>query len=234
MATELGCHWGDYPVDFGDFEAIYALDLPGRLERLPGLGGRRGLVDRGHEGVARVLDYLLADEASHARTGARWSTYVRERTPVAGAPERRYSGILSRPRRPALPLLETAFWEVWNGLRTSGRAGRAPCRRHGCRRRGPSGLRAPARAKGAARGTRGSAAGCRKAIGGNEHARVLPNARRVHSGRRVPRARRSAPGAPPPRRRRPAATARARARPGRRAGTAARPPRRSQEFSPRS
>ena len=65
-----------------DFEAIYALDLPGRLERLPGLADRRGLVDRGNESVARVLEYLLADEASHARNGARWSTYARERTPV--------------------------------------------------------------------------------------------------------------------------------------------------------
>jgi uncharacterized ferritin-like protein (DUF455 family) len=80
MATELGCHWGEYPVDLGDFEAIYALDLPGRLERLPGLGGRRDVIDRGHESVARVLDFLLADAASHARTGERWSTYVRERT----------------------------------------------------------------------------------------------------------------------------------------------------------
>jgi hypothetical protein len=31
MATELGCHWGDYPVGFGYFKSIYALDLLARL-----------------------------------------------------------------------------------------------------------------------------------------------------------------------------------------------------------
>ncbi len=83
MGTELNCHWGEYPVDLRDFDAIYPLDLPGRLDRLPGLADRRRrLVDRGTESVARALDFMRADEASHARSGARWSTYARERTPV--------------------------------------------------------------------------------------------------------------------------------------------------------
>jgi len=83
MTTELGCHWGDYPVDLAHFDAIYALDLPGRLERSSGTAGRwKQRIDRSHDGVARVLDFMLADEASHARDSARWSTYARDRTPV--------------------------------------------------------------------------------------------------------------------------------------------------------
>jgi hypothetical protein len=75
MATEIGCHWGDYPVDFTGFAAIYALDLPGRLERLNGAAQRRQLLtDRDHESVSRVFDYLRADEAPHALNGARWGT----------------------------------------------------------------------------------------------------------------------------------------------------------------
>src|SRR5918994_1082233 len=30
MATELGCHWGDYPIGFGYFKSIYALGWTGR------------------------------------------------------------------------------------------------------------------------------------------------------------------------------------------------------------
>ena len=48
MTTELGCHWGDYPVGFDQFRSIYALDLAGRLARFdaepraePGLGAAR-------------------------------------------------------------------------------------------------------------------------------------------------------------------------------------------------
>ena len=75
MATELGCQWGDYPVDFADFTSAYALDLPGRLERLNGMAERRKpLIDHDHDGMARVLDYLRADEAPHARNSVRWGT----------------------------------------------------------------------------------------------------------------------------------------------------------------
>jgi hypothetical protein len=87
MATELGCHWGDYPVDFGGFYETYALDLPGRLERLNGIVARRRLlIDRGDGSVARVLDYLLADAASHVRNGARWGAHVREAPERTGMP----------------------------------------------------------------------------------------------------------------------------------------------------
>ena len=48
MTSELGCHWGQYPVGFGDFRAIYALDLPGRLERLQGLLERMGTAEPAH------------------------------------------------------------------------------------------------------------------------------------------------------------------------------------------
>jgi uncharacterized ferritin-like protein (DUF455 family) len=85
MATELGCHWGDYPVDFGDFDEIYALDLPGRLERSS--GDRRTVpIGREKASVARVLDYLLADDAPHAHNGARWARHIREELDRSGTP----------------------------------------------------------------------------------------------------------------------------------------------------
>jgi hypothetical protein len=87
MATALGCHWGDYPVDFGDFDETYALDLPGRLERIGGVADRRKApIGRENAGVARVLDYLLADEAPHAHNGARWARHVREELDRSGTP----------------------------------------------------------------------------------------------------------------------------------------------------
>src|SRR3954467_2476518 len=64
MTTELGCHWGDYPVSFDEFRAIYALDLAGRLARLDG----EPASDRDSE----VLDYLAADKVAHAETAKRW------------------------------------------------------------------------------------------------------------------------------------------------------------------
>ena len=36
--------------------------------------------------MARVLDYLLADEAPHAHTGARWSAPAREALDRTGTP----------------------------------------------------------------------------------------------------------------------------------------------------
>jgi hypothetical protein len=76
MTTELGCHWGDYPVSFDEFRAIYALDLAGRLARLDG----EPASDRDSE----VLDYLAADKVAHAETAKRWGAYLRDRagTPV--------------------------------------------------------------------------------------------------------------------------------------------------------
>jgi hypothetical protein len=68
MTTELDCHWGDYPVSFRDFKAIYARDLPGRLawapETMPGLGGES------------IEDYLRADEVPHVQNAARWGNRV--------------------------------------------------------------------------------------------------------------------------------------------------------------
>jgi hypothetical protein len=70
MTTELGCHWGDYPVTFADFKARYALDLAGRLAH----GASERKLDLGDESIA---DYLRADEAPHAHAAARWGAYVR-------------------------------------------------------------------------------------------------------------------------------------------------------------
>jgi uncharacterized ferritin-like protein (DUF455 family) len=86
LATELGCHWGDYPVGFGHFRSIYALDLLGRLALLNGAGEeqamrrhshrRRVLIDLGQTTLARVFDYLLADEVQHVHDGLRWGSHL--------------------------------------------------------------------------------------------------------------------------------------------------------------
>jgi hypothetical protein len=86
MATELGCHWGDYPVGFGYFRSIYALDLLGRLALFNGTSEqmamwrhshrRKVLVELGQESIARVFDYLLADEVPHVHNGVRWGTHL--------------------------------------------------------------------------------------------------------------------------------------------------------------
>jgi uncharacterized protein DUF455 len=86
MATELGCHWGDYPVGFGHFKSIYALDLLGRLALFNGTSEqqamwrhshrRKVLIDLGQGTIARVFDYLLADEVPHVHNGVRWGTHL--------------------------------------------------------------------------------------------------------------------------------------------------------------
>jgi hypothetical protein len=86
MASELGCHWGDYPVGFGYFRSIYAYDLLGRLALFNGTSEQRAmwrhshrrkvLVELGQEKVARVFDYLLADEVPHVHNGVRWGTHL--------------------------------------------------------------------------------------------------------------------------------------------------------------
>jgi Protein of unknown function (DUF455) len=86
MATELDCHWGDYPVGFSYFRSIYALDLLGRLALLHGTSEqqavwrqshrRKLLIERGQETVAQVFDYLLADEIPHIHNGVRWGTHL--------------------------------------------------------------------------------------------------------------------------------------------------------------
>jgi uncharacterized protein DUF455 len=86
MATELDCHWGDYPVGFGYFRSIYAYDLLGRLALFNGTSEQRAmwrhshrrkvLIELGQENVARVFDYLLADEVPHVHNGVRWGTHL--------------------------------------------------------------------------------------------------------------------------------------------------------------
>ena len=51
MATELGCHWGDYPVD-----------VSGPGPRLDGWPGSERRSELGQSPLVRVLDYFAADE----------------------------------------------------------------------------------------------------------------------------------------------------------------------------
>jgi hypothetical protein len=86
MASELGCHWGDYPIGFAYFRSIYALDLLGRLALFNGTSEqkamwrhshrRKVLLDLGQVTVARVFDYLLADEVPHVHNGVRWGSHL--------------------------------------------------------------------------------------------------------------------------------------------------------------
>ena len=86
MKTELGCAWGDYPVGFSYFKSIYSLDLLGRLALFNGTSEqkamwrhshrRKKLVELGQENVAKVFDYLLADEVPHVHNGVRWGSYL--------------------------------------------------------------------------------------------------------------------------------------------------------------
>jgi hypothetical protein len=86
MGTELGCNWGDYPIGFGYFKSIYAYDLLGRLVLFNGTSEqkamwrhshrRKVLIERGQPTVARVFDYLLADEVPHVHNGKRWGTHL--------------------------------------------------------------------------------------------------------------------------------------------------------------
>jgi Protein of unknown function (DUF455) len=86
MKEELGCRWGDYPIGFGYFKSIYAHDLLGRLALFNGTSEQRAmwrhshrrkvLVELGQERIARVFDYLLADEVPHVHNGVRWGSYL--------------------------------------------------------------------------------------------------------------------------------------------------------------
>jgi hypothetical protein len=86
MKDELGCAWGDYPVGFSYFKSIYAYDLLGRLALFNGTSEqramwrhshrRKALLELGQARVARVFDYLLADEVPHVHNGVRWGAYL--------------------------------------------------------------------------------------------------------------------------------------------------------------
>jgi hypothetical protein len=75
MATELACHWGDYPVAFDDFRSIYALDLAGRLAAFADIPEQ---LARQRQALGRdeVFDRLRADEAPHVDDAVRWGAYV--------------------------------------------------------------------------------------------------------------------------------------------------------------
>jgi hypothetical protein len=86
MREELDCRWGDYPVGFGYFKSIYAFDLLGRLVLFNGTSEqkamwrhshrRKVLLELGQGTIARVFDYLLADEVPHVHNGVRWGTHL--------------------------------------------------------------------------------------------------------------------------------------------------------------
>jgi hypothetical protein len=88
MPTELGCRWGDYPVGFAYFRSIYERDLLDRLALFNSTSEqkamwrhshrRKVLVERGQETVAKVFDYLLADEVPHVHNGVRWGAHLME------------------------------------------------------------------------------------------------------------------------------------------------------------
>jgi hypothetical protein len=88
MPTELGCRWGDYPVGFGYFRSIYERDLLDRLALFNSTSEQKAmwrhshrrkiLVERGQETIAKVFDYLLADEVPHVHNGVRWGSYLME------------------------------------------------------------------------------------------------------------------------------------------------------------
>ena len=65
MSTELGIHWGAFPVAFDGFREAYAQDLAGRL---------RALDDTRTEYApgSPVFDHMRADDESRARAMARW------------------------------------------------------------------------------------------------------------------------------------------------------------------
>ena len=86
MKEELGCRWGDFPVGFSYFKSVYARDLLGRLALFNSTSEqkamwrhshrRKVLVDLDQERIARVFDYLLADEVPHVHNGVRWGTWL--------------------------------------------------------------------------------------------------------------------------------------------------------------
>jgi hypothetical protein len=86
MATELDCRWGDFPIGFAYFKSIYRLDLLSRLVLFNGTSEqkamwrhshrRKVLVELGQTTVARVFDYLLADEVPHVHNGVRWGSHL--------------------------------------------------------------------------------------------------------------------------------------------------------------
>jgi hypothetical protein len=103
MRQELGCRWGDYPVGFAYFRSIYAHDLLGRLALFNGTSEQKAMWRHSHrrkvlEGlgqhvVARVFDYLLADEVPHVHNGARWGAWL------LGGDERAYRAKVRELRR---------------------------------------------------------------------------------------------------------------------------------------
>ncbi|MBC7461784.1 MAG: DUF455 family protein, partial [Thermoleophilia bacterium] len=93
MASELDCRWGDFEVGFDYFKSIYALDLTGRLLLFNGTSEQKAmwrhshrrqvLLDLGQANVAKVFDYLLADEVPHVHNGVRWGTHLLGGDPAA-------------------------------------------------------------------------------------------------------------------------------------------------------
>lgn len=82
LLAEAGANWGDFPVDFPQFKYIAGAAIPERLRAIHRHGDRRAawrksqrrqvMIDQGQRRIARVFDYLLADEASHTAFGQRW------------------------------------------------------------------------------------------------------------------------------------------------------------------
>ena len=103
MQEELDCRWGDYPISFEYIMSIYRLDLLARLALFNGTSEqkamwrhshrRKVLVNEGQLRIARVFDYLLADEVPHVHNGVRWGSYL------LGGDERAYRDKVRELRR---------------------------------------------------------------------------------------------------------------------------------------
>ena len=65
MSTELGIHWGAFPVGFTSFREVYARDLAGRLQALDG-------VSTGYAPGSPAFDHMRADDAVRSQLTRRW------------------------------------------------------------------------------------------------------------------------------------------------------------------
>ena len=131
MATELDCHWGDYPIGFGYFKSVYAYDLLGRLVLFNGTSEQKAMWRHSHR--RKVLIELGQDEGR-----ARVRLPAGRRGP-ARAQRQALGHLPARRRRGRLPR-EAA--RAARRARRHGPAGREL--RHGAeRRRPPRRRRAP-------------------------------------------------------------------------------------------
>ena len=96
MATELDCHWGDYPIGFGYFKSVYAYDLLGRLVLFNGTSEQKAMWRHSHR--RKVLIELGQDDGrARVRLPAgRRGAARAQRQALGHVPARRRRGRLPR------------------------------------------------------------------------------------------------------------------------------------------